>query len=175
LIGVTGFAVEGFRIAGTASPGHPQAFEKFQQAKDDTFELDFSFPGGSATLGPSVAKISSGVMPTASEIESTQKRALERGILLATCRAAGAPEDPAKTQGLFKDPPVKVPRAVMFAAMANALYAQSQLYLPRKLDDPEKMRIFCSRAQEALKTVPESKETKELNSKIQAALKRAKV
>ena len=104
-----------------------------------------------------------------------QKRALDRGVLLAACRAAGAPEDPAKAQELFKNPPVKISRAAIITAMANDLFEQSQLYAPRKLNDPEKLRILCVRAQDALKTVPESKETKELNSKIQAALKRANV
>lgn len=58
--------------------------------------------------------------------------------------------------------------------MAAALFDQSQLFSRQKLDDPEKMKLFCMRAQEALKTVPESKTTKELNAKIDKALKPAK-
>ena len=163
------------RYANRMSLSFAEKFNKFQQIKDETIELDFPFPGGSATLGPTLAKISSGIMPPAPEVESIQKRALERGVLLATCRAAGAPDDPAKAQELFKKAPVQVPRAVLITAMANVLFEQAQLYAPRKLDDPEKLRIFCVAAQDALKTIPESKQTKELNSKIQAALKRAKV
>jgi hypothetical protein len=57
-------------------------------------------------------------------------------------------------------------------AMANALYDESQLYGRQKLDDPEKEKILCSRSLEALKTLPESSETKALNTKIEGSLKR---
>ena len=60
-------------------------------------------------------------------------------------------------------------------AMANALYDQSQLYTRQKLNDSEKQRIFCDRAVEALKTLPESKETKALITKIEGSLKRPKL
>jgi hypothetical protein len=63
---------------------------------------------------------------------------------------------------------------VFVQAMANILYEEGQLFISTKLDQPEKLRIFCERAQEALKSVPESKETKELGTKIQAALKTGK-
>ena len=43
-----------------------------------------------------------------------------------------------------------------------------------KLDQPQKMEALIQRAQIALAGVPESKETKELNGKIQAALKKLK-
>ena len=59
-------------------------------------------------------------------------------------------------------------------AMAESLYNASQLYTSKKLDDPSKMTIFAERAQEALKTVPPSKESKELNAKIAASLKKSK-
>jgi predicted transglutaminase-like cysteine proteinase len=67
-----------------------------------------------------------------------------------------------------------VPRATFEMAMAQDLFNASQLYTPRKLDEPQKLAIFCQRAQEALKSVPESKESKELAAKIQNALKRVK-
>jgi hypothetical protein len=48
------------------------------------------------------------------------------------------------------------------------------LYVGDKLDQPQKVEIFCQRAQAALSGVPESKEAKDLNARIQAALKKAK-
>ena len=59
-------------------------------------------------------------------------------------------------------------------AVAQTLFNESQLYTPRKLDDPERLAIFCQRAQEALRNVPESKESKDLGVKIQNALKKSK-
>ena len=111
---------------------------------------------------------------TAAEAEPAQQRALERGVVLAVCKAAGAPGDAAKTEELLKGGTATVPRATFLMAMAETLYSQSQLFTHEKLDQPEKLRIFCERAQAALKGVPESKESKELNGRIQAALKKVK-
>jgi hypothetical protein len=58
--------------------------------------------------------------------------------------------------------------------MATAMFEQAQLYSHNKMDDPDKMKIFCSRAQDALKLLPTSKETDDLNKKIQATLKKSK-
>ena len=65
-------------------------------------------------------------------------------MLLATCRAAGATNDPAKTQELLKTGEAKIPRATFVEAMAAALFDESQLYAYNKLDQPDKMKIFCS-------------------------------
>src|ERR1039458_5315607 len=47
-------------------------------------------------------QIAGGAWLPAAEIETAQKRATERAVLLATCRAAGAKNDPAKAQDLLK-------------------------------------------------------------------------
>jgi hypothetical protein len=151
------------------------AFAQFQKSKDENVPLGFSYPTGSAGAIPPLTKVANGILPAASELETAQKRALERGVQMQTCQAVGAPDDPAKTQEIFRPANVQVPRAVFVTAMARSLYDQSQLYGRTKLDDPEKMKIFCGRAGEALKTIPETKQTKELNLKIQTALKKAKV
>ena len=67
-----------------------------------------------------------------------------------------------------------MPRVRFVTAMAGELFRASELYTPRKLDDPDKLRIFCSRAEEAVKLLPPSKETEELEKKITAAMKKAK-
>ena len=103
----------------------------------------------------------------ASEIEAAQRRALQRGVLLATCRAAGAADDTAKTMEMFKAGDVQVPRATFTLAIAQSLYDLSQMYGPRKGDDPEKMKMFGQQASNALKTIPASAQTKELLTKIE--------
>src|SRR5262249_51175631 len=118
---------------------------------------------------------STGALLSAAEIETAQKRVLERAILLAISRAVGAPDDPAKAHELLKGGDAKVARAAFVMAMGNTLYEQSQLYSRQKLDEPSKQKIFCGRALDALKMLPEPKETKALNPKIEASLKRARL
>jgi hypothetical protein len=151
-----------------------EALGDFQKSKDDTVPLAFGFPNGSANPPFVMTRIANGIMPAPGEIDIAQKQNVERGILLATCAAAGAAEDSARTQQIMKAPDAKVPRAVFVTAMAGALFDQSQLFTRQKLDDPEKMKLFCTRAQQALKTVPESKATKELNARIEKTLKASK-
>ena len=151
-----------------------EVFGDFQKSKDDTVPLAFPYPTGSANPPLLLTKVASGISPTTADVEAAQKQNVVRGVLLAACAAAGAPDDPAKTQEILKAAGAKVPRAAFVTAMASALYDQSQLFSRQKLDDPEKMKILCSRAQEALKSIPESKETKELSGKIEKTLKAAK-
>lgn len=148
-------------------------FAKFQ-GKDEYVTLAFPYPTGSPTEVVLLTKVSSGTLLPDAEIDTAQKRAVERAVLLETCRAAGAKDDPAKALDMLKTGDAKVPRATFIQAMAAALFEKSQLYARNKMDDPDKMKIFCTRAQEALKQVPASKESEDLDKKIQAALKKSK-
>ena len=148
-----------------------QAFGDFQNTKDESVPLAFAYPSGSANPPLTMTRIAGGILPPIGEIDIAHKQNTERCILLTACAAAGAPDDPAKTQDIMKTPDPKVARAVFITAMAGLLFDQAQLYTRQKLDDPEKMKVLCARAQEALKTVPESKATKDLNAKIEKSLK----
>ena len=145
---------------------------KFGQLKGDTVAMAFGLPKGSAGPAPQLVKVTNGIALAPAEAEAAAKHTLERDVLLAACRAAGAPDDAAKGEAILKDPEAKVARATFAMSMAQSLYDFSQLYGPRKLDDPEKMRILCERSQELLKSVPESKDTRALDGKIQAAIKK---
>jgi len=147
---------------------------KLDRVKGDSLPLAFVYPAGTAAPVPAISKITGGVILPAPEAESTQKRALERGVLLAACRFAGAADDTAKTEAILKAPDAKVSRGDFQLAIAQTLYTQSAYYGPQKLDDAEKSRLFCERAQDMLKGVPESKQSKDLTAKIQKALKAKK-
>jgi hypothetical protein len=147
---------------------------KMDKVKGDSVPLAFGYPNGTASPVASLTKVASGVILPAAEAETAQKRAIERGVLLAACRAAGAPDDTARTNAILKAPDAKAQRAAFMIAVAQTLFDESQLYSQRKLDDPQKLAIFCQRAQEALKSVPECKESKDLNVKIGNALKKSK-
>ncbi len=153
-----------------------QFADNFSKLKgtDEYITLSFAYPTGSPTEVLLLNKIAGGAWLPESEIDAAQKRAIERAVLLATCRAAGAKNDPAKTQDMLKTGEAKVPRAAFVQAMAFSLFEESQLYAHNKMDQPDKMKIFCSRAEDALKMTPASKESADLDKKIQAALKKAK-
>ncbi|HET9321399.1 MAG TPA: hypothetical protein VFO27_16535 [Bryobacteraceae bacterium] len=148
-----------------------EVFDKFQQGKDDPVPLAFPFPTGSAAPVMPLTKAATGIMLSPAEIETAEKRAIERGVLLAASDAAGAPDDPAKARELLKSGTPQVPRAAFVMTMATTLFNESKLYGSRQIGDPEKVKILCNRALEALKTVPETKQTKELSSKITKSLK----
>ncbi len=152
-----------------------EVFADFQKTKDDPVVMAFPVPNGSPALPPVLNKIGNGILPQETEIETAQKAAVSRGVLLTTCRVAGSPGDAAKMQAMFKAGDPKVSRNEFVLAMANALHDSAQLYTRNKLDQPDKFQIFCARAQEALKGIPESKQTKELNAKIETTLKKNKV
>jgi len=160
--------------ANTLALQFADTFAKFQ-SKDEYVTLAFAYPTGSPTEVVLLDKVAGGAWLPDAEIETAQKRAIEHAVLLATCRAAGAKNDPAKAQDLLKTAEGKVPRAAFVEAMAAALYEESQLYARNRLDQPDKLKIFCTRAEEALKTVPASKESQDLDKKIQTALKKVKV
>ena len=145
---------------------------KLDRIKGDTIPLAFGYPVGTASPVPALATVAGGAVLSVPEAEAAQKRAIERGVLLAACRMAGAPDDTAKTEAILKAPDSKVARPAFVLAVAQTLYNESQLYGPQKLDDPEKATIFCQRAQDMLKDVPESKDSKDLGKKLQAVLKK---
>jgi hypothetical protein len=147
-------------------------FGKLGQIKDDSIALAFGFPKGTAAAVPVLTKVSNGIQLPAADLESAQARIVERGVILAACRAAGAPDDAARTESILKGGDAKVPRTTFLLAIAQELYSQSQLYTSDRMDEPQKIEIFCRRAQDALKDVPESKERKALDAKIQSALKK---
>jgi hypothetical protein len=158
--------------AGRLSMQFAEAFMSFQKGKDDPVVLAFSFPNGSAAAVPELSRASVGQPLQPTEIESAQRHAIQRAILLQTCVAVGASDDTAKALDLFKSGSAQVPRAAFMTGMANTLYDEAQLFGPRKLDDPEKLKVFSNLASNALKDVPETKQTKELSAKIQTGMKK---
>jgi len=158
--------------AGRLSLQFAEAFMRFQKGKDDPIVLAFRFPGGTAAPVPELTRAMEGMPLQAEEIESAQRRAVQRGVLAETSRAVGAPDDTAKATDLFKSGSAQISRATFLEAMANSLYEQSQLYTSRKLDDPTKVKVFADLASEALKPVPETKQTKQLFDKITKATKK---
>ncbi|MBZ5595998.1 MAG: hypothetical protein LAP39_27460 [Acidobacteriia bacterium] len=148
-----------------------EVFDQFQKGKDDPVPLAMPFPTGNAAPVMQLSRAATGMILPPAAIDASEKQSIERGVLLAACAAAGAPEDPAKTQELLKPGTFQVPRATFVTSMAITLFDDSQLYGIQKMADPGRVKIFCNRALDALKAVPETKQTKELITKINKRLK----
>ena len=159
--------VSNYRSAGgRISLGFAEAFLRFQKTKDDPVLLAFAYPSGSVARVPELVRAAQGLPLKETEIETATRRAQERQILLETSAAAGSPGDSAKALEAFKAGEVRVPRAAFLTAMANSLYEHAQFYGPRKLDDPEKLKMFSKLASGVLDGLPQTKETKELSAKL---------
>ena len=102
------------------------------------------------------------------------KAMLQRAVLKSAGRAAGSADDTAKSLEVLKNSDAQRPRAEFLFVVAKALYDQSALFGSTKLDQPNRLRLMCQEATDALQAVPETKETKALGAKIQAALKKLK-
>jgi hypothetical protein len=143
--------------------------------KDPNVPFAFEFPAGSVSQPPAASKISSGVLIQDSEGEALTKAMIQRGVLLAVCRAAGNPDDVAKTQEMMKAPDAKVPRATFLYALAKSLHDTSAVFGPTKLDRPDRLKVMLIEAVEVMKELPDSKDKKALNDKIQATLKKNRI
>jgi uncharacterized MAPEG superfamily protein len=145
-----------------------------ERDKGPTVLLAFEHPTGAAAQPGGLRKVSSGAWIQDSERELLLTSMLQRGVLLSAGRAAGSPDDPAKTLETLKSGEAQAPRPVFLTAVAKMLFDSSELFGSMKMDQPNRLRLLCQEASEALQGVPESKETKALTTKIQAALKKIK-
>jgi hypothetical protein len=158
--------------AAQMAPQFVEAFMAFVKLnKDPKITLDFGFPAGNANPPADLDKVAKGELLADEAMQNASRLTLASAVVQAACAAVGAPEDVAKAQAVFATQPVQVPRETFLLAMANALFEQSQLYSREKLDQPPRMQVFIGQAENTLKGLPESKDTKALAEKIQKAVK----
>jgi hypothetical protein len=146
-----------------------------EKDKDPNVLLAFEYPAGSAEAPGSLKKVAGGILIQDSERDSLQEAMLQRGVLLSLAAALGNGDDTAKTMEKFKAGEVRVPREVFLLAVAKALQERSELFGPDKLDQPNRMKLICQQATDTLAAIPQTKETKAIAAKIQAALKKSKI
>lgn len=142
--------------------------------KDPNLTLECLYPTGSMTEPPGVRKIAGGMLMQDSEKDLLETAMLQRGVVMAMSSFVGAPDDAARTLELLRTGQASVPRGAFISAAAKAMYDLSALYGPTRLDLPNRLQMLCQEALDALKTVPETKETKALATRIQASLKKLK-
>ena len=154
-------------MAGSAAMQCAESTHKFlDENKSDPVTLEFGYPRGNFPEPVQLQRVAKGMVLPPPQVEELTNTMMQRGVLITVTRVVGADDDPAKAQEVFKAAEVKVPRAVFLQAVAKALVDQADLYTPSKLDQPNRITMLCDQADEALKTLPESKATKDLAAKI---------
>ncbi|HTS30677.1 MAG TPA: hypothetical protein VMH81_32615 [Bryobacteraceae bacterium] len=162
-------------LANAADMELAETFHGFlQKDKDPKVALAFAYPAGSVAPSAALKKVAAGMIILDSERDAMQTDMLQRGVLLSLSRAAGNADDPAKTLEKFKAGDVTVAREVFLFAMAKSLFDQSELYGSKRLDLPERLKVMLQEALDALHEVPQTKESKALTTKLEAAIKKAK-
>lgn len=152
-----------------------EKFAKFQkESKGDAIALDFAFPKGSAGAPIALGRIQQGIAIPQPEAAELQTNMVGRGVVMAVCDAVDASGDPAKGADAFKSGSASVPRPKFVGYLAGELYKFSQLYVSTKLDMPDRVKYFLTAAGGAAAAAPDSKEKKDLLSKIDAAKKKVK-
>ena len=154
-------------LASSAVMALAETHHKFLAAPPtDTLLFEFPYPTGSAAEPVQLQRVAKGMIVPDADLEGLQKAMVQRGVLLTVTDMVGASGDPAKALDVFKAPEVKVPRATFLTATAKAFSNLADLYTPRKLDQPDRLNLLCDEATAALKQVPESKDTKDIQARI---------
>ena len=139
-----------------------------KDSKDAKVAFDFDFPTGKASEPVQLAKLKKGLALQASEHEVMERAMLERGVVQVASDVAGAPGDPEKAKGQFKQPP----KESFLLAMARVLHDSADLYGPNKLDEPRRLHVLCTEALSALASVPATADRKQIEAKIRELMKK---
>jgi len=139
-------AMEYRNMASPLASRFAQHVDKVASLPPGAVHLAFNLPKGTAAISPLVAKISGGIQLSAADQELAQAQAIERAVLLATCEAAGAPNDAARTSQVLSHAVALAPRPTFIKAMVHMLDLEGALYSREKLDDPAKVAVFHQRA-----------------------------
>jgi hypothetical protein len=124
-----------------------QNVEKLNTIPSGGIQLAFGLPNGAAAPPALLAQITSGIQPNSSDTEKALSLLIQRNVLLAVCRAAGAPNNPARTEEILGHASALIQRSVFESAVADILSVESALYARDKLDDPDKLEAVRRRAQ----------------------------
>jgi len=140
-------------------------------AREGDVPIAFAYPGSSALPVAELTKAAEGIMLSDTELATAERRALQRGVLMAACSAVGAEEDVTKAQEIFSGENVSVSKETFVLAMAGKLNELAQMYSSQKMHHPDRLKLFNNEALDALKALPETDATKALIDKIEKEMK----
>jgi hypothetical protein len=125
--------------------------KKMDLLRGDSIQLAFGPPKGGTSEPALLKAIAHGIEPTAVDEEGALSAAMDRGVLLTVCYAAGAPNNLARASEILQRGEFLVRRSQFMGAVADQLTRESQLYARNKLDDSSKIAMLKQLAQEALR------------------------
>jgi hypothetical protein len=123
-----------------------QNVEKMNKVPSGGVQLAFGLPKGSAAPSVVLHNIAAGMQVSAADDERAQMLTIQRNVLLAVCRAAGSPNDSARTEEILGHASALIPRASFESTISEILTLESGLYSRDKMDDPEKLEAVQRRA-----------------------------
>jgi hypothetical protein len=134
-------------FAGKIALRFAQEADRLQHIPLGKVHLAFAMPKGSAAEPPLLTRVGSGIELAPADRDAAEAVALQRGVLMTVCQAAGAPNDSAKTREILSRPSPDITREAFAGAVAQLLKTESALFARDKLDDPEKLAAFQKRAE----------------------------
>lgn len=160
-------------VANTAALAFAETVHEVLDAekKDVKFVFDFGFPPGESAEPLQLAKIKKGLSMQSSDHEVARQKMAEAGVVKFAALLAGAPNDVAKGQAQF----ASINRDAALTGLATNLISTADLYCQKKLDIPKRGNALCQEASEALSLLPDSKDKKQLETKVKEELKRFKI
>ena len=147
------------------------AHQHMNNWKDPNVTFVFPFPAGSVEEAAGLSRVASGTQLPASEVDKMARQTLQRGVVRVASRVAGFPKDVEKARAAFKPEDTQLPREQFVLALVNTLHEISGLFGQKKMNEPDRLKMFYQVALAGLGTLPPSKEKKDLTDKIQKALK----
>ena len=135
-------------------------------SKSKDAELAFDFPQGSPEPPQQMKKLSGGQMIPEAELALVETDMIRRAVRKVVCRSTDAAGDAEKAKALFQGGAAKAPGAVFVLAIAKGLFDVSDLFGPKKMDQPQRIKIVYQEALDALGLLPDSKDAKALSKKI---------
>jgi hypothetical protein len=158
--------------ASTLSLQAAETFRRYLDTdKNASVSAAFAFPQADTPPAALLGKLNKGVLLKGAEAADLQKAMLHRGVSRAAARAAGIKPDAADAAEAFKK---EIPREQFLVATASTMVEQSRLFGVKKLDQPQRLQALCGLAQEAVRLVPQSANSKELQGKIKEAMGKRK-
>jgi len=161
--------------ATTAGMAYAEVARRFVDAnKDQEVTLVFAMPDVKLDDDPpQYEKIATGTMIPEPDIVQAERFVIRREIALAVCEAMNAPKDAAKAKAAYQQGEAKVAGPVFMLATAQALYDIGEMFGPKKLFQPDRVRSFIyETALQALTYVKEGKEAPALKKKIAESTKK---
>jgi hypothetical protein len=149
---------------------------KFIQANQDR-EVTLVLEPPPATLDDpdQYKKFAIGQLIPDAELAQVEKQVVARELLRTSAQFLGVPKEPEKARAAFQTGGAKVAGPDFLLHVASGLYRVGEMFGPKKLDQPHRIKLVYDEALSALALVKDNKDAKDLTKKISDAQKKLKL